>query len=185
MIGLVILVIIGLWGGFGYLLWMALVRPRFRRPPALGVVTAFLGILWFVGPVADEIVGARQFDRLCAERQGIEFYGPVSVGVGPFFNGDGTPTWSSERDLQNRPLKEWDAVFSRKESTTVLRNWPMPIVDWTVVHVQKSTGRPVVVAHYIGSPGGLIRRWTSWSMQASYHCQKPIEYPPRKDWIAF
>ena len=86
MSALILLVVVAMWAALGFLLWKRLVRPRVRSPVALYVATAGLILRWFVGPVADEILGAREFKRLCDETPEMKFYGPIAIGSGSFFD---------------------------------------------------------------------------------------------------
>lgn len=185
MSGVIILAAVSMWTGLGLVLWKLLVRPRVRGVAALYAATGGSALLWFVGPVADEILGAREFKRLCDEMPGLEFHGPVSVGTGRFYQPDGTPTWSSNDDLRKIPFAEWHQIFARTEATRSIGTWPVPVVEQIVNYTQTSSGKAVLIVHWRGSPGGWIKRVTGWGSHAPYQCTKHVGYPPRKDWIKF
>lgn len=77
--GLIAILLIVLWLGASVFIaqWIGktMSSPRLRV-----VVTALLIPLLFVAPLADEIIGKFQFDKLCKEAEEIKIYGTMPVG---------------------------------------------------------------------------------------------------------
>ncbi len=95
MSGLIVLVVVGLWAGFGWWLWKHFIRPRIASQRLRFLAFLALASAWFVLPVADEILGARAFERLCAEIPETKFHGPIAVGPGAFFDENGNRKWKN------------------------------------------------------------------------------------------
>jgi hypothetical protein len=91
MSALIILVVALVWARIGFVLWRWLIRPRIKSPRALYATTLALAGIWLVGPVLDEILGAREFAQACREIPEVKFHGPVAIGTGAFFDEHGKP----------------------------------------------------------------------------------------------
>jgi hypothetical protein len=187
MSALIALAAIVIWAWFGALLWKRLIRPRFKSPVAIAIVTALLACIWLIGPVIDEILGAREFGRACQEMPKVKFHGPVVVGPGAFFDQLGNPRWknSDEFSAIKRSTKVWDQLFDDRQEWTTLQKWPIPILQSRSVYFQRSTGRVSVESYYRTSPGGWLRRVTGWSVQAPYQCPSKGIFPVDEARIAF
>ena len=94
MSGLLILIVVAVWAAIGFAIWKRLVRPRIQSSGKLIVVTLALAAIWFVGPVLDEILGAKSFEQACTEMPEVKFHGPLAIGPGAFFDEQGTPRWN-------------------------------------------------------------------------------------------
>jgi len=187
MSALIILAVVILWAGIGFVLWKSLIRPYIRSRWALIVTTLILAGIWLVGPVLDEILGAREFERLCKEVPEVKFYGPVAIGPGVFFDEQGKPRWknSDEFSTIKRSTTVWYDLFDERQEWTELRRWPMPIFQGHSVYFVKSTGQPSVESFYRTSPGGWIKRGIDWGVQAPYQCRRTGRFPADEERIVF
>jgi hypothetical protein len=186
-IALVLLGVVVLWAVLGVFLWKWLIRPRFRSRGALVAATLVAAAIWFVGPVLDEILGAQTFKRLCEEMPPIEFYGPIAVGPGVFFDNDGRPRWKSSEDFRlNFWNKEgWTRLFDKREEDQVLLRWPFPVIESRTIIFSNAGQRPIYVWRGRYGSGGWIKRVTGWSRHAPYQCPAKGSAPPSELWIRF
>jgi hypothetical protein len=187
MLGAGLLIFIGLWAAVGFVLWRWLIRPRLHSRSALVLVTLLAGVVWFVGPIADELLGARQFKRLCDEMPPVEFYGPVPIGPGAFFDESGRPRWRTSDEFWaiRRKTKDWERIFGSREETTTLSTWPFIVLEMKTIHYAKATGQPILISRFRGSAGGWLKRMTGWGAYSPYQCPFKERYPPDNDWITF
>lgn len=187
MSALIVLVVVILWAGFGFVLWRSFVRPHIRSRWALGITTLALAAVWFISPILDEILGASEFERLCREMPENKFYGAVALGPGEFFDELGQRKWKNIEELLaiKRGSKTWDRLFGNREEITKLRAWPIPILQSKSTDFERTTGRAVVDHYFRGSPGGWIKRQTGWGMHAPYQCPSKGRVPNYDGWIVF
>ncbi len=61
MSAIIALIVIFIWAGFGFVIWKCLVDTYIRSTILKTCLTLLLAVVWFVGPVLDEILGAREF----------------------------------------------------------------------------------------------------------------------------
>lgn len=194
MIGLIVIASVAAWIFVGYLLWRKLIRPHVYSWLARAVILLPLAAVWLIVPVADEILGARDFEKLCQEMPEIKFHGPVPVGPGAFFDADGTPKWKDRNEFGNsdefseikRNTKEWDKIIHHPSSEwRLLREWPMPIGESYGLYVDKRTGKPMLETYARYSPGGWIKRGLGWGSHAPYQCPDKGYFPRDEEWIVF
>jgi hypothetical protein len=187
MIGLIILIVVAVWAALGYVLWKVFVH-RFVRSLWLKIpLTILLAAIWFVGPVLDEILGAREFDRLCAEIPAVKFHGPVAIGPGVLFNEQGNPRWKNADEFSaiKRNTKVFEQLFDQRQERTKLTVWPIPIFEARSTYFARATGQPVVESFHRGSAGGWIKRATGWGSHAPYQCHAKGNFPRDEQLIAF
>ncbi len=185
MIALTALIVIACWGLLGLGLWRVLVKPRIRSENLTILLGVLLAIVWFVGPVFDEILGARQFDKLCREMPPYKFYGPVAVGSGPFFDGQGRPKWKNGDEFYaiRRDTDVWEKeIFERRTERRVIRKWPMPIVKTYSILVDRATGNPSYECVSINSKGGWLRKLIGIG---SYQCTCKGQFVHDQEMIFF
>ena len=203
MSGPIIFVVVALWAGLGFVLWKILVRPRVRSVTALYAATASLALLWFVGPVADEILGAREFKRLCDEMPGVKFYGPIAVGPSPFYDERGQRKLWAQREIEaggspfpksdiklayaegRRFQEAWQVVFKSTPETRRIQVWPIPVLEERLTYTHKSSGTVMLVSYWRASPGGWIKRLTGWGSHAPYQCPNRGNWPQEWNWIKY
>ena len=187
MSGLLILIVAALWAVIGFALWKRLVRPHIHSSGRLFIATLVLAAIWFVGPVLDEILGARSFARACAEMPEVKFHGPLSIGAGAFFDDQGTPRWTNAEEFAaiKRKGSIWNDLFGDRQEWIELSKWPIPIYQSHSTYFAKSTGTPMVESYYRTSPGGWIRRALQWSIQAPYQCIGSGRFPADEERIVF
>lgn len=187
MSALIIVVVVILWAGLGFVLWKVLVQPHIRSRGLLVVTTLILAGIWFIGPILDEILGASEFERVCNEMPEVKFHGPVAIGPGAFFDEGGNPRWKNEDEFFRirRETKAWDAFFDVRQEWVKLHTWPIPIYEARTTDFVKRTGQPVVDSYYRTSPGGWIKRLLQWGLQGPYQCPSKGRFPPDQEWIAF
>jgi hypothetical protein len=162
------------WFGVGWGIWRLLTL-LLGGPAARSVwVRGLLVAAWLIAPWGDEIAGRIVFSQLCEAMPAPEWYGPVSVGPGRFFDANGNRiVWSFSEVMEGKsphdpkdPMapgreheklnKAWDAEFKLTKSTRLLRSWPTPIGEWISTTSHLPTGKVVRRWHSLGSPGGWI-----------------------------
>lgn len=200
MIGLVVIASIVAWILLGYFLWLKLIRPRIHSWLARAVILLLLAAVWLIAPVADEILGAREFEKLCKEMPEIKFHGPVPVGPGAFFDEEGkpkrlddnkpkviTPEEAVKRgEFIERQSQEWDRIIHHPPSEwRLLREWPMLIGESYSLYIDKKTGNASLETYARYSPGGWIKRGLGWGSNAPYQCPSKGYFPRREEWIFF
>ena len=200
MIGLVVLAAMVVWVYLGYFIWRKLIRPRIHSWFARGVILLPSLAVWLIAPVVDEILGAREFEKLCKEMPDIKFYGPVAVGPGAFFDEEGnrmrlddgklkviTPEEAVMREkFIKRQSQEWKMIFDHPPSKwRLLREWPMPIGELYSLYIDKRTGKPQIENYARYSPGGWIKRGIGWGSHAPYQCPSKGRFPSDEERIVF
>jgi hypothetical protein len=160
MSAVILIVIVGLWFAFGLLVWRTFIRKRIATPMVRGVALIGFLAIWMVGPWLDEILGAREFERFCADLGPTGFYGPVSVGPGVFVDEEGRPKWQGRDDFMLKfwAKPAWKAIFEKREEHVSISRWPMPIVESRALTTERATGRLVWEWRGRYSPGGWIKR---------------------------
>jgi len=187
MSGLIVLIAVAAWAWIGHALWKRIVRPRVKAGPQRAVALLVLAVIWFVGPVIDEILGAREFERLCTEMPAIIFHGPIPVGPGPFFDEIGRPKWSQKNDILaiKRNSKAWDELFGIRQEVVTISSWPIPIVETRTTDFARDSGKSVVDSFSRSSTGGWLKRVTGWGANAPYQCPSKGVYPNEQQLIVF
>lgn len=188
MIGLIAIASIAAWIFLGYLLWQKLIRPRIHSWVARAAILLLLAAVWLVAPVADEILGAREFEQLCKEMPEIKFHGPVPVGPGAFFDAEGNPKWKNGDEFSaiEREMQEREKIFHHPPGAwRLLRQWPMPIGESYGLYVDKRTGKPILETYARYSPGGWIKRGMGWGNHAPYQCPRKGYFPRDEEWMIF
>jgi hypothetical protein len=187
MLGTGLLIFIGLWAAVGFVLWRWLIRPRLHSRSALVLVTLLAGVVWFVGPIADELLGARQFKRLCDEMPPVEFYGPVPIGPGAFFDESGRPRWRTNDEFSRIRIrsKEWERVIGTRQEDTLISKWPFPVFELKTTDYERATGRPVFISRMRGAAGGWLKRVSGLGSISPYQCPSKGSYPADETWIRF
>jgi len=187
MIGLVVLIVVGIWCVIGWYLCRYLVTKRMWAWPLRSAVILVFWIVWLIGPIADEIVGRRVFDAACAKLPETKFYGPVHIGAGAFFDEGGARRWSNEREFSKIRIEthEWARIFEWRSEKTAVAEFPVPITrtDTTIYHVTSNT--PSVSISSLLSTGGWIRRTAGWGYVAAWTCRSDGSWPPDEDRIIF
>ena len=184
MIALSALIVLFIWAWLGFILWRRLIHPYIQRPKLKVFLTLLLTVAWFVGPVLDEILGARHFEQLCREMPPIKFYGPVAVGAGVFFDEQGRPKWKNRDEFWKleRTTGGIDNVISSKSDRYLLSEWPMPIVERRSKYFEIKSGTPVVESFARYSPGGWLRRFIGIG---DYQCPSKGKFPRNEEFIVF
>ena len=148
------------WVVFG--MWLASRTARLVRHGLLKALTFILAAPIFAAlPLADEIVGKFQFDRLCEEAKDIKFYATIPVGEELYFP-DGRWRLSSSPRLEFRELNRVQAIyesFVRYESTELqISGITMPIGGAETRIFDRKTGRLLASYRIYGTRGGWISR---------------------------
>ncbi|MBK6603522.1 MAG: hypothetical protein IPG28_18745 [Betaproteobacteria bacterium] len=170
MSGVLVLVVVGLWTVIGRWAWKSYLRPRVADGRRRWVGLAF-AVAWLVLPVTDEILGAYQFRRLCAEIPPTRYYGPIAVGPGAFFDEEGKRRWKTSDEFARIRLAtdEWEQLWNWRTEEVRIASWPM-IVFQARVCASNETGRMVIETYFRGSGGGWINRGIGGGMLGSYQC---------------
>lgn len=144
-------------------------------------------VAWLVGPVADEIIGRREFDEACAALPEAKFFGPVHIGAGVFFDEHGVRRWNNDREFTEIRLntREWRRMFEWRTTWTEIAKFPIPITrsDTTIYHVASNT--PSVSSSSLQSTGGWIRRAIGWVSDPAWTCISPGKWPRDEERIVF
>jgi hypothetical protein len=186
MSGVLVLVVVGLWTVIGRWAWKSYLRPRVADGRRRWVGLAF-AVAWLVLPVTDEILGAYQFRRLCAEIPPTRYYGPIAVGPGAFFDEEGKRRWKTSDEFARIRLAtdEWEQLWLRKTLESKLSDWPMIIFQARSLRMERSTKRVVVETYFRGSGGGWINRGIGGGVLGSYQCFSGGNFPHDDETIEF
>jgi len=185
MSAIIALIVIYIWAWLGFVLWSRLIKPHVSSTKLRTSLTLLLAIVWFVGPVLDEILGAREFDQLCREMPSIKYYGPVAVGPGVFFDEQGRTKWKNGDEFSaiRRKTNVWEKeIFKFYEERHTLRKWPMPIEEVHNVYLDRTTGKTTLESFARYSKGGWLRRFIGIG---DYQCSIKGRYPRDEERIIF
>ncbi len=186
MSGVLVLVVVGLWGHLGRWVWRNFVAPRVpaARSRVAGVAFA---IAWYVVPVGDEILGAVEFRRLCEAIPPTRFHGPIAVGPGAFFDEQGNRKWRTDDEFSaiRRGSEDWRSIWDSGSETTILARWPMKIVQIRNTQVERATNRVVVESYLRGSGGGWLNEALRGDFISGYSCLSKGVWPRDQDTIVF
>ncbi len=184
MIALCALTAIFLWALFGFALWRLLIQRHVRSTILKVCLTLLFAVVWFIGPVLDEILGAREFDQLCREMPPVKFYGPVAVGPGVFFDEHGRPKWKNSDEFSAivRKTDGFNKFIGDHDEWRTIRKWPMPIVELHTIYFERTTGKNVLESFARYSKGGWLRRLIGLG---DYQCPHKERYPHDEEWIVF
>jgi hypothetical protein len=186
-IALSMLIALTMWVGLGVIIW----RWIYRRARLSRVTSVALGGLffaaWMIGPILDEWLGSREFERLCLELPDTVFHGPISIGPGPFFDEAGAPRWKTDEQFAaiKREAGTWEKMIGTQRQIDGVTVRPMPITRSKTVYFGWSDKRPIVETFHLASPGGWLRRVTGWSDQSSYRCSSRGGFPDDRSMIRF
>jgi hypothetical protein len=181
------MIVVAAWAVLGFAIWKRLVRPRIQSSGKLVVVTLALAVIWIVGPILDEILGARSFERACNEMPEVKFHGPLAIGPGAFFDEQGRPRWSNEDAFFaiKRNSKAWYDMFGVREEVIRVRSRPIPIFQSHSVDFAKASGDPIGESYFRISPGGWARRSLALGEYGPYQCPRKGRFPGDPEFIVF
>ena len=186
MIGLLIFLVCIGWLIIGLTAWAFISRKAFKSIALRRALAPVWIALWLFAPVADEILGARAFNNLCAQVPRLRFYGPVKVGSGLLFGEDGTAKWRDSRDFSSRFALSaaWKELFKLK-----IEYLPVVGIPTHVFHRHAKVigpGGAVVLEDesYI-SRGGWIRSGKLSQLFAEQSCGSLDRWPDESSWIVF
>ncbi len=185
MSAIIALIVIFIWAGFGFVIWKCLVDTYIRSTILKTCLTLLLAVVWFVGPVLDEILGAREFDQLCRDMPPIKFHGPVAVGPGVFFDEQGRKKWKNSNEFSaiRRKTNVWEKVIFEKHSEEqTIKRWPMVITELHSVYYDRSTHSISLETFARYSKGGWIRRFIGIG---DYQCPSKGRFPRDEERIIF
>lgn len=186
MSGVLVLVVVGLWGLLGRWVWRNFVAPRVPavRSRVAGIAFA---LAWYVVPVGDEILGAVEFRRLCEAIPPTRFHGPIAVGPGAFFDEQGNRKWRTDDEFSaiRRGSEDWRSIWDSGSETTILARWPMKIVQIRNTQVERATNRVVVESYLRGSSGGWLNEALRGDFISGYSCLSKGVWPRDQDTIVF
>ena len=159
MFGLIALVLILVW----LFASIALARWIGRRVPHGGIrflVTVLLAPILFTLPLADEIIGKVQFDRLCEGAREVKVHGTIPMGAELYFPGG---EWRrSERDIPLQEAQRIDGLIKKlirdeHGKSTVVPGW-IPMLAYETKIFDRRDGRLLVSYQFFSTPGGWIGR---------------------------
>lgn len=187
MIALVVLGVTLLWGFLGVWVWWRFLNRRLSSPLMRISTLILFMMVWLVAPALDEILGAREFERLCREMPERKFYGPVPVGPGELFDENGKPRWSNDREfaLIRMNTRYYKKLFADEDDWKLLIHWPMPVGERHSLTVDRRSGRPVSESFARYSPGGWIKRGLGMGSHSLYQCPPKGRWARDEDWIYF
>lgn len=187
MIALVVLIVVSAWSLLGVLVWRRFLNSRIATMQVKVPLFLLFLMFWLVTPVLDEILGAREFERLCRKMPEMKFYGPVPVGPGELFDESGNPRWNNDREfaLIRINTRYDEKLFEDKDNRRLLTKWPMPVVKRHSLTVDRRSGKSVAESFSCYSPGGWIKRSLGLGSHSFYQCPPKGQWPRDKDWIYF
>ncbi|MCC7039543.1 MAG: hypothetical protein IT516_04445 [Burkholderiales bacterium] len=188
MIALMILIVFGIWCVIGWNVCGSLVVRRVQRPLLRWSLIPVFWIVWFVGPIADEIIGGRIFDAECARLPEKKFFGPVHLGAGAFFDENGTRRWNNKQEfdeIRARVSDWWERVFVWQRKETRVLTFPVVIKRTeTTIHYEPSNSL-VLTEVRLWSSGGWIRRSLGTGILSGLTCVSPGQWPRSAETITF
>lgn len=158
-----------LCAGIAWLLAKLLTR-RAKAPWSQWLAAAILAPVVFFLPLADEIVGNYQFERLCEEAKEVKIYGTIPVGEelytpeGKWRIGLNEGEWDQRMKDWNRAQKilnsylRWDDRRPAREVSAAI-----PVQEYEQRIYDARTGRLLAEWHQYGTRGG----WLSQSLASS------------------
>lgn len=159
MFGLIALALLSVWlfASIGLARWIGMRVPKQRIRL---VLTVFLAPIFFVLPLADEIIGKLQFDRLCEDAREIRIHGTIPLGAELYLPGG---EWRrSSRDI---PLQEEQRIDRLIETlirdvhgkSTVVPGW-IPMLAYETKIFDRRDGRLLASYKYFSTSGGWVSR---------------------------
>jgi len=161
MYGLLVLAIVIVWGSASIVIarWIGGRIPK--KGPRI-VITLLLIPLFFVLPLADEIVGRFQFEKLCKEAEEIKIFGTMPVGEG-LYTANGQWRRSHTAPLlsleDSNKLSQLTKNLLRYEHTEIYSiSAVMPISGSESKVFSRDSGQLLVIYRIYGTPGGWLSR---------------------------
>jgi hypothetical protein len=189
MLGLFLMGVAAAWVALGYLILDRVLEPMFANTRAAIRIPLFivLACVWVIGPWIDEVLADRAFAEACAEIPQVKFHGPVAIGEGAYFDGQGNPKWRTSEEFYQirRTTKEWNNAFGHRDERIKIQQWPAPILQIHSTYFAKSTNRPVIETYHRISPGGWIKRNVASGVFGMYQCISKGYFPKDEETIAF
>ena len=169
---LLLFLVLLVWAVFG--IWLAARITRVIHQRVLRILLFLLAAPVLVGlPLADEIIGKFQFDRLCKEGAELELLATLPVGV-ELYTADGKWRLTITPPL---PLNEYNKV--RKTLASTVRTESVgpitipaliPIREYKVRIYDRQQGRLLASYKHYGTRGGWISRGTEKPMIVNDQC---------------
>lgn len=159
MFGLIVLTLIVGW----LFASIALARWIARRIPREGMrflATLLLAPSLFVLPLADEILGKFQFDRLCDEAKEVSIHETIPMGA-DFYFPDGK--WRrSDRDIPLQEAQRIDGLIKKlirdeHGKSAVVPGWILMLAYETKIFDRRD-GRLLASYKFFSTPGGWVSR---------------------------
>ncbi|WP_147435845.1 hypothetical protein [Sulfurisoma sediminicola] len=124
------------------------------------MTTAILFPVVFIAPLADEIVGKYQFERLCEEAKEVKIYGTIPVGEELYTHeGKWRSSDTGDNDFQLQEFREslvlWDSggPFPKEISAAI------PIRMYQTKLYERKTKRLLAEWKQFNTPGGWLSQW--------------------------
>jgi len=141
--------------------WLAFRLARFVSQRSLKVLIIVLAApLLSAAPLADEIIGKVQFDRLCNAAEEVQIYSTTPVGTDLYYP-DGR--WRLDGALSFDEFKKIRAVYDSLvewKSAQIARNSEIiSISESETKIVNRKTGQLLASFHSFGTPGGWLSRY--------------------------
>jgi hypothetical protein len=184
MSGLLLIGVVLLW------FWAAIAIARMLtsklKPAWVKLLVTFLAIAIIIPlPVADEIIGASIFYAECKKLTPVQFHGAASIGVGFFFDAEGNPRWTSDKEFKTiRAGKNGiDLVVGSADSKSIIHNLPIQIELTRSIFFEKRKKQLILETENLNSNGGWIRRM--FVGFGGYSCRSSGVWPNEQSWIKF
>jgi hypothetical protein len=159
MFGLIVLALLLIWlfASIGFARWIGRRVPQQR---IRFVLTVLLAPIFFVLPLADEIIGKLQFDRLCEDAREIKIHGTIPMGEELYSSGG---EWRrSDRDIPLHEAQRIDRVTEGlvrydNGKPTVVPGW-IPMLAYETKIFDRRDGRLLASYKFFSTSGGWISR---------------------------
>lgn len=125
----------------------------------LGMTLLFLPVV-FMAPLADEIVGKRQYEKLCKEAEEVKIHGTIPVGE-ELYTPEGRWREGSTRDEEKQLREKYESLVRWDFGNPVPDNVPGAITihkSHTRIYA-RNDGRLLAEWDRYSSPGGWLSRY--------------------------
>jgi len=174
MIGLGVLLAVILWFVTASAITYSVVR-WIRAPALRAVIAVSLFALLLVAPIADELIGAFEYERLCRTAGQIKISGSMIVSA-KYFSSDGSP----KPEWARMSLKERERVsgLGNDIKSRQVNHGPMPIIESQGRLVDAKSGSVLAFYEFYSTRGGFISRDFEKPFFVADQCRPNVDLGP-------
>lgn len=187
MSGLILLFILGAWFFIAKSL-SSFLTTKMQMGVLKQAAQVLLFALILVAPVADEIIGALIFKSECEALPPVKFYGAASIGEGYFFDSNGKPKWTTDKEFEamtsGDQAKNFHDIVKESEAKQIIRKYPIEIEMTKHQYYGGQKHELILESTSLISYGGWIRDWIR-GLFGFISCQSKGSYPKEDNWIKF